>query len=78
MKLKETLDLERFFAAVRQCRGQVTFETPEGDVLNLKSSLCLFVFTAASQKGFVHLPGRVRCHDPEDEPLLAEFAEVTE
>lgn len=78
MKLKESLDLERFFAAVRQCRGRVTFETPEGDVLNLRSSLCLFLFTAASRDGFVHLPGRVLCQDPADEALLAEFAEVTE
>ena len=49
MKLKSSLDLERFFTAVRHCQGRVTFETEEGDSLNLKSALCLFVFTAASQ-----------------------------
>ena len=49
MKLKSSLDLERFFTAVRHCQGRVTFETEEGDSLNLKSALCLFVFTAASR-----------------------------
>ena len=41
MKLKSSLDLERFFTAVRHCQGRVTFETEEGDSLNLKSALCL-------------------------------------
>lgn len=31
MKLKSSLDLERFFTAVRHCQGRVTFETEEGD-----------------------------------------------
>ena len=35
MKLKSSLDLERFFTAVRHCQGRVTFETEEGDSLNL-------------------------------------------
>lgn len=52
MKLKSSLDLERFFTAVRHCQGRVTFETEEGDSLNLKSALCLFVFTAASRDHF--------------------------
>lgn len=76
MKLKSSLDLERFFAAVRRCQGKVTFETSEGDSLNLKSALCLFVFTAASRDNYAHLSGEVLCQLPEDEDLLAQFAET--
>lgn len=76
MKLKSSLDLERFFTAVRHCQGKVTFETEEGDSLNLKSALCLFVFTAASRDNFAHLSGEVVCQVSEDERLLAPFVEV--
>ena len=42
MKLKSSLDLERFFTAVRHCQGRVTFETEEGDSLNPRCAcLCL-------------------------------------
>lgn len=75
MKLKSSLDLERFFAAVRHCQGKVTFETAEGDSLNLKSALCLFVFTAASRDNYAHLSGEVLCQLSEDENLLAQFVE---
>lgn len=73
MKLNRSLDLEYFFDKVRQCQGRVTFETTEGDVLNLKSALCLFVFTAASRDDHMYLQGELHCEDPDDEALLAEF-----
>lgn len=76
MKLKSSLDLERFFTAVRHCQGRVTFETEEGDSLNLKSALCLFVFTAARRDHFANLSGEVVCQVSEDEALLAPFAEA--
>ena len=76
MKLKSSLDLERFFTAVRHCQGRVTFETEEGDSLNLKSALCLFVFTAASRDHFANLSGEVVWQVAEDEALLAPFAEA--
>lgn len=64
------------FTAVRHCQGRVTFETEEGDSLNLKSALCLFVFTAASRDHFANLSGEVVCQVSEDEALLAPFAEA--
>ena len=56
--------------------GRVTFETEEGDSLNLKSALCLFVFTAASRDHFANLSGEVVCQVSEDEALLVPFAEA--
>ena len=47
MNLKPDINLSEFFRAVHTCRGEVLFETPEGDRLNLKSALSQYVFTAA-------------------------------
>lgn len=72
MKLKPDIDLPEFFHAVHTCRGEVLFETPEGDRLNLKSALSQFVFTAAVAGQLRALNGRLS-YDQEDEPCLAPF-----
>lgn len=72
MNLKSDINLSDFFQAVHTCRGEVLFETPEGDQLNLKSALSQFVFTAA-------VAGQLRAfrgclsRDPTDEVLLRPF-----
>lgn len=76
MFLKTDVNLENFFGQVRKCSGDVTFESAEGDILNLKSSLCLFLFTTAYlSKGEITLAGDIVCQNPADEILLAEFLE---
>ena len=75
MRLKTNLDLEAFFASVRRCSGEVTFQTPQKDVLNLKSALCLFVFSQAYLTGYTQLDGEVVCQEPPDEQILKEYME---
>ena len=56
MKLKENIDYSEFFRSVQKCAGEVLLVTPEGDQLNLKSTLSQFVF-AAAVRGNLHLAG---------------------
>lgn len=76
MKLKKQIDLEAFFSRIHQCQGEVTFHSYENDILNLKSSLCLFLFTVAYAQANKQLNGIVICQNPEDEVLLKDFLEV--
>ena len=75
MKLKKQIDLEAFFSKVHQCQGEVTFHSTENDILNLKSSLCLFLFTVVYTQASEQLNGFVVCQLPEDEVLLKDFLE---
>lgn len=59
MKLKPDFNLIEFFQAVHSCQYEVLFETPEGDRLNLKSTLSQFVFTAAVAGKFRALNGEL-------------------
>lgn len=72
MNLKPDISLHDFFQAIHACRGEVLFETPEGDRLNLKSALSQFVFTAAVAGQLRALNGRLS-YDQADEMLLAPF-----
>lgn len=56
MKLTENIDYSEFFRAVQTCSGEVLLVTPEGDQLNLKSTLSQFVF-AAAVRGKLNLAG---------------------
>lgn len=56
MKLCENIDYSEFFRAVQTCSGEVLLVTPEGDQLNLKSTLSQFVF-AAAVRGNLNLAG---------------------
>lgn len=75
MKLTENCNLPAFLRAADCCAGEVTFQTPEGDVLNLKSQLSKYVFLAAAASPEMRLlaEGEVFCGNPADEALLAEF-----
>ena len=43
MKLINIQEVEEFRKAVHQCEGNVYLKSPEGDVLNLKSSLSEYI-----------------------------------
>ena len=43
MKLKNIKQLDRFREAINRCRSDVFLKSPEGDVLNLKSSLSQYI-----------------------------------
>lgn len=75
MFLKPNANLEDFFQRVRSCRQDVMFHSGENDWLNLRSALCVYLFTAAFSGSSLALRGEIVCSCPEDEALLREFLE---
>lgn len=73
MRLREDVDIMEFLSAVKKCRGEVFFETEDGDSLNLKSLLSEYLFSmVASNRNYV-LSGKVRCLVEEDYEALGGF-----
>lgn len=73
MKLKENIDYSEFFRTVQTCQGQVLLVTPEGDQLNLKSTLSQFVF-AAAVRGNLDLAGaKLLLEAPGDTRILEAY-----
>lgn len=73
MRLRPDVDLANFLIAVGKCTGEVTFTTPEGDFLNLKSILSRYVFVAAILHPELLTDGSVICRNPSDIELLRDF-----
>lgn len=73
MTLKPDASIPRFLQAAQVCNGQVWFNTPEGDKLNLKSALSRFVFTAVLAGDLQKPAGCIRLENPEDLPTLSPF-----
>lgn len=72
MHLKEEINIMDFLAAVKKCRGEVFFETKDGDSLNLKSLLSEYLFSmVASNRNYI-LSGQVVCRMKEDYGVLGE------
>ena len=65
-----------FFHAVQKCQGQVLYFSTEGDQLNLKSTLCQFLFSSALLSNPELLNGRVVCEREEDLLLLQPFLKL--
>ena len=66
-------DFNDFIKTLDSCKGDVYLETPEGDVLNLKSKLCQFAGLPMLIKGGVIADATLRFDDPEDESKLFRF-----
>lgn len=62
-----------FFHAVQKCQGRVLYFSEEGDQLNLKSTLCQFLFSSVLLNNPELLNGRVVCERNEDLLLLRPF-----
>jgi len=62
-----------FFHVVQECQGQVLYFSEEGDQLNLKSSLCQFLFSSALLNNPMLLNGRIACEREEDMLRLQPF-----
>lgn len=75
MHLNPNIDINEFLKVVSACKGDVLFETPEGDQMNLKSELCRFVFASGAN---VHrtLHAEITCKNPDDAVLLKDFLEA--
>lgn len=67
------INFEDFIQAVNNCKGDVYLETPDGDVLNLKSRLCQMIGLSTILKHSEVSEATVRCVNPEDETALFRY-----
>ncbi len=75
--LKPNCNMVAFLRCVDSCRGEVTFESRQGDILNLKSQLSKYLFlTVAPDQSY--LSGSHIACSPEDSARLLEFLAVPE
>lgn len=75
MKLKKAVSCAEFLKSAQACRGEVVFETPEGDQLNLKSTLSEYLFLTASLSGKLLEAGSLRFQYPDDQKTLTQYLE---
>lgn len=73
MKLNPSCDFAHFLNTISQCSGDVLFETTEGDVLNLKSELCRYIFAVVASKPHLLETGTLTCKKPQDGELLKKY-----
>lgn len=73
MKLNPNVNIPAFLQAVQSCKGEVCFVTQEGDILNLKSVLLQFVFTAVVAGKPQSFEGLITVQDPQDEIQLRDY-----
>lgn len=73
MKLNPNCDFANFLNTVSQCSGEVFFETTQGDVLNLKSELCRYVFAVVVSKPHLLETGTLTCAKSQDVALLKKY-----
>lgn len=73
MKLDPNANIPRFLQTVQKCRGEVSYTTPEGDHLDLKSALAQFMFAAVIAGESRDLHGDIGLSEPEDMPILREY-----
>ena len=73
MYLRKQISCVSFFQRIDACTGTVVLHTTEGDVLNLRSQLCRYVFAVTLTKPDLLKNATVECQYPEDYALLREF-----
>lgn len=72
-KLKKDADLAKFLIAVKSCKDDVFFDSSEGDVLNLASTLSQYVFCSIAGQESLLENGTIRCNNSADYTLLSDF-----
>lgn len=79
--LKRPINTIAFINAVKNCSGDVFLQTKEGDRLNLKSSLCQYIFAFASVSDNTEdflINAELTCAAKEDYRLLSDYYMVVE
>lgn len=73
MRLKENICINDLIEKVGECQSSVYYETHEGDVLNLSSTLSQFIFTTVAITPEYWIKGSVRCLNNSDYEILKDF-----
>ena len=63
------INFDDFIKAIDECKGDVYLETKDGDVLNLKSKLCLMLGLSTILRNSEVAEATIRCTHPEDETM---------
>lgn len=75
MHLKSNIVISEFLSAVRNCSSDVYFETPEGDCLNLKSSLSQYILCTLVSDPALLASGSIRLSGSSDLEHLTNYLE---
>ena len=70
--LKHNVRMADFSLAVNRCEGDVTLETKDGDVLNLKNELSKYIFLAIAMDSNELELSRISCTS-QDAALLTDY-----
>jgi len=73
MHLKHNIDIKNFLLQIKKCKSDVFYETTEGDILNLSSSLSQYVFCSITIQPEYLITGVIRCNDTEDYKILGDY-----
>ncbi|MCM1188493.1 MAG: hypothetical protein NC541_04245 [bacterium] len=73
MKLNPKCNFANFLETVEHCTGDVVFTTTDGDVLNLKSELCRYIFAVVAANPLLLEKGSLICRDKSDLSKLESF-----
>jgi hypothetical protein len=75
MKLKKLESYLDFITAVQTCKGDVSFNSAEGDHLNLRSTFCQILFASVCTDRDFLSGGEILCSRPSDYERLRDFLE---
>ncbi len=67
------VEVNDFMKLIEECKGNVYLVTPEGDKLNLKSTLCSLIGLASIIKGGIVANASLVCDRLEDEGILLKY-----
>lgn len=73
MKLKSDIDYAAFFKQAKHCQGNVYYHTEEGDHMNLKSVLSMYVFATLNAASDAFPKGESSVIAPEDYDRLMDY-----
>ena len=57
--------------------SKVTFETSEGDILAMQSTLCQLIFVSLQHQPALLYGGEIRCEDKNDYEILERLSNLT-
>lgn len=73
MRLKPDSDITKFLLSIKRCQGAVYYESTEGDILNLASTLSQYVFCSIANQPDLWSNGIIRCDNEEDYKIIGSF-----
>lgn len=73
MKVKNIRNKKAFFTEVNRCAGKVELFTSDGDILNLKSTLCQYIALTQMFDDDNAIVCELKLSNPDDYALIQEY-----